>query len=96
MAQVYLVSPALVRKTEELLARVKRGPASEEYIHDWIARVDASAARLQPTAGVAPARAQPPDGQWGVEKITGYNAPVAVSHFFIFASSSWGFTGFGI
>ena len=51
MAHVYLVSPALVRKTEELLARVRRGPASEEYIHDWIARVDASAVGRQSAAG---------------------------------------------
>jgi hypothetical protein len=57
MTQVYLVSPALVRKTEELLARVRRGPASEEYIHDWIARVDASTAGLQPAAGSASAYA---------------------------------------
>jgi hypothetical protein len=50
MASVYHVSPALVKKTEALLARVRRGPASEEFVFDWIARVDASAAPSQPDA----------------------------------------------
>jgi hypothetical protein len=49
MASVYLVSPALVKKTEALLARVRRGPASEEFVFDWIARVDPRRPRPNPT-----------------------------------------------
>lgn len=59
MATVYLVSPALVKKTEALLARVRRGPASEEFVFDWIARVDASAAPSQPDAPEPDAPAMP-------------------------------------
>jgi len=48
MKKFYFVAPHLVEKAEALLARVKRGPAADEYIHDWTAKVDSSDAPLQP------------------------------------------------
>jgi len=48
MEKLYLVPPHLVEKAEALLARVKRGSAADEHVHDWTAKVDSSAAPLQP------------------------------------------------
>ena len=42
MAAVYLVSPALVKKTNELLQRVQRARGTEELMQNWAAQMDAS------------------------------------------------------
>ncbi len=46
MAAVYLVSPALVKKTNDLLKRVQSARGTEELMQNWAAQMDASGALL--------------------------------------------------
>jgi hypothetical protein len=50
MTAVYLVSPELVQKTNDFLARVRRDRGTQELMQDWITRIDASEFLLQPAA----------------------------------------------
>lgn len=44
MATVYLVSPALVKKTNELLNKVQSARGTQRLMQDWVAQMDASGA----------------------------------------------------
>jgi hypothetical protein len=44
MATVYLVSPALVKKTGELLNKVQSARGTQRLMQDWVAQMDASGA----------------------------------------------------
>ena len=45
---LYLVSPQLVQKTNDLLARVRRNRGTQELMQDWVTRMDASEVLLLP------------------------------------------------
>ena len=49
MATVHLVSPELVKKTNDLLVKVRRDRGIEKAMHDWIALMDPEPSP-QPTA----------------------------------------------
>jgi hypothetical protein len=48
MATLYLVSPELVEKTNNLLARIRRDRGTQELMQDWVRRMEASEILLQP------------------------------------------------
>ena len=49
-ATVYLVSPTLVRKTNDLLAKVRRARGTQALMQDWVTSMDASSALIGPPA----------------------------------------------
>jgi hypothetical protein len=58
MATVHLVSPELVKRTNDLLAKVKRSRGIDRALHDWVALMGTEHSR-QPDAEPPPA-VEPP------------------------------------
>jgi hypothetical protein len=58
MATVHLVSPELVKRTNDLLAKVKRSRGIDRALHDWVALMGTEHSR-QP-AGEPPPAIEPP------------------------------------
>jgi hypothetical protein len=56
MATVHLVSPALVKRTNDLLAKVRRERGIEKAMQDWIGLMDAEPS---PQPSTEPPRAEP-------------------------------------
>lgn len=69
MATVHLISPELVKKTNDLLTKVKRSRGIDRALHDWVAAMGTEQAR-QPTGEPPPAAALAAVGPSEVEAST--------------------------
>ena len=62
MATVYLVSPALVKKTSELLIKVQNARGTQRLMQDWVSQMDASGVLVaEPTTEKATAESDQPE-----------------------------------
>ena len=62
MATVHLVSPELVKRTNDLLAKVKRSRGIDRALHDWVALMGTEHSRQpadEPPPAVASAAVEP-------------------------------------